>query len=321
MTDTQRMEAAYKADPNIGRPQLSKVAGVGEKRARLFLQRKRREAIGGTAERGALIERLTSSNLSDAEIKAIIDSLTNKPREFGPKSYNWIKDSYKFIACGDSHWGHKESSPDWWWMLCDIAAKENCDSILHAGDVLEGMSGRPGHVYELDAIGFDAQVDLAKSYITEAPCNVHGIDGNHDQWYMEKNDSGCIVGKALESVTGGKWVNLGQDEAKLNIGPLSIGLWHGRDGASYATSYRTQKYIEGLQGGEKPNILLSGHAHKSIQHQCRNVQVFEVGTGCFQTKFMRGKKLAAHVGFWLIEAFFSEDGIERLRADWFPMFR
>lgn len=317
MTDTQRMEAAFRADPTIGRDRLKKAAKVGEKKARLFLRRKRRELAGnGDVKRGALLEKV--SNLRDAEIEVILRSL-KKPEKSQPKHYEWGTESVKFIACGDTHWGHNKSSPDFWWRLCDMAASENVSCILHAGDILEGMSGRPGHIYELDAVGFDAQVDLACSYLNQAPCPIKAIDGNHDAWYQEKGNIGLISGKQIEKMVP-HFTHLGQDEATITVNGLKIMLWHGRDGASYALSYRLQKFIEGLSGGDKPHILLSGHAHKSVQLDCRNVQAFEVGTGCSQTKFMRGKKLAAHVGFWVIEAFPNGTGLERIRSEWIPMY-
>lgn len=292
-------------------------AGVNEKRARLFLQRKRREIAGsGDAKRGALIEKL--DGLRTDEIEAVLKSL-KKPQAGKPRSYEWATDSIKFIACGDTHWGHSKSSPDFWWRLCDLAAKDNVSAILHAGDILEGMSGRPGHIYELDAVGFDAQTALAADYLKQAPCPVKAIDGNHDAWYQEKGNIGIVSGKQLEKMVP-NFEHLGQDEATININGLNIMLWHGRDGASYALSYRLQKFIEGLGGGEKPHILLSGHAHKSVQIDCRSVQAFEVGTGCYQTKFMRGKKLAAHVGFWEIEAWPNDTGLERIRAEWVPCY-
>ena len=317
MTDEQRMEAAFRADPTIGRDRLKDAAKVGEKKARLFLRRKRREIAGdGDSKRGALMEKL--GGLRDAEIEVILRGL-KKPEACQPKHYEWGTESVKFIACGDTHWGHKKSSPDFWWRLCDMAAKENVSSILHAGDILEGMSGRPGHVYELDAIGFDAQIELAASYLKQAPCSIKAIDGNHDAWYQEKGDIGLISGKQLASMVP-NFTHLGQDEATITVNGLKIMMWHGRDGASYALSYRLQKFVEGLSGGEKPHILLSGHAHKSVHIDCRNVQAFEVGTGCAQTKFMRGKKLAAHVGFWVIEAFPNDTGLERIRAEWVPTY-
>lgn len=70
---------------------------------------------------------------------------------------------------------------------------------------------------------------------------------------------------------------------------------------SYASSYRVQKIIESLQGGTKPNILICGHTHKSLYLFERNIHAISAGCMQFQTPFMRGKKLSAHTGYWIIE--------------------
>jgi hypothetical protein len=75
-----------------------------------------------------------------------------------------------------------------------------------------------------------------------------------------------------------------------------------------------------LSGGEKPHILLAGHAHKSFFYETRNVHVFETGTTCMQTGFMRGKKLAAHTGFWIVDVWTNENGISRIRPEWTPFY-
>lgn len=51
----------------------------------------------------------------------------------------------------------------------------------------------------------------------------------------------------------------------------------------------------------------------------RNVFGFECGTLCGQTQWMRGKKIAAHKGFGIVEIWVAkEGGIERLRHEFFP---
>ena len=50
----------------------------------------------------------------------------------------------------------------------------------------------------------------------------------------------------------------------------------------------------------------------------RNVHGFEAGTFCGQSWFMRGKKLPAHKGFWMVEANTGKRGIEKLKSTFFP---
>lgn len=318
-SEQARMEQALKERPELGRYNLAKAAGVTENIARLYLNKAR---YPQTAPKGKVDESPKSSsdpfdNLSADEKKLILKSLrSSSPTE--PQNFEWTRESFKFAAMGDTHMGHIESKLEHWRRACDLIWQENCDVVLHTGDITEGMSGREGHIYELEAIGATAQLDLAENRFKLLPCDIYALNGNHDLWGFKR--LGLDIAQSLAGRLP-NFHNLGMHEADFPVGPLSIKLWHGEDGASYATSYRTQKFIEGLSGGEKPNILLAGHDHKSIFHMCRNVAAFGTGTLCGQTMWMRNKKLAAHVGFWIIEVFFNESGIERLKSEWIPFFK
>lgn len=254
-------------------------------------------------------------NLTEEELKVLVKS-TSYTRNPSKRSTISKETGYaKFIATGDSHIGHSKFRDDWWEFMIDRGIEEKVDFMYHTGDLLEGMSGRPGHIYELSEIGFEAQFAKAKSLIENVPFQIRMINGNHDNWYTGKADQGINVGVRLEESMDNV-LYLGNDEADDVVNGIKVKLWHGNDGSSYAISYRTQKFVEQLYGGEKPNILLAGHAHKSLFYETRNVNVFETGTTCMQTGFMRGKKLAAHTGFWIIEVWSNENGITRIRPEW-----
>jgi predicted phosphodiesterase len=182
------------------------------------------------------------------------------------------------------------------------------------------MSGRPGHVYELNQIGFEQQFKYAVQLYGELDNFDHyGIDGNHDQWFYKKNDNGTVVGAELQRSLK-RYHNLGQDEGDLNISGLRIKLYHAGDGTAYATSYKLQKLIERFGGGDKPNIVLSGHYHKALYMFSRGVHGFECGTLCGQTSFMRGKKIPAHMGFGLVKVTYNKRGVERLSHEFVPWY-
>ncbi len=125
-------------------------------------------------------------------------------------------------------------------------------------------------------------------------------------------------------------IYLGHEEADLELrtpnlkrgvrGPI-IRLIHPGGGTAYALSYSTQKIAEHLQGGDKPNIQLVGHFHKYDCHYHR--EIYNLQTGCLedQTLFMRKLKLAAHVGYLILEVYIGKDGvIERFRHEWKPFY-
>lgn len=313
----ERMAAILAANPSIGRHELARLAGTTENVARGFLAKHRKEKPEPPPPIGNHYDFL--SHLSEAEISALRRSITSAPQKQVFKPHSWASSSFKFAIVADTHFGHSKASAEWWDKTCDLIGRERCQVVFHVGDITEGMSGRAGQVYELEAVGVTAQINLAAARLEQLPCPVEGITGNHDAWAFKA--VGVDVGEVLETKLPGKYKHLGADEADVEINGITIKLWHGGDGASYATSYRTQKFVEGLSGGEKPHILLSGHAHKSLFHCCRNVMVFECGTLCGQTSWMRGKKLAAHTGFWIVEVWPSvEGGIERIKPEWIPLF-
>jgi predicted phosphodiesterase len=302
-----KMESIYSENEQIGRKKLARLARVTENQARWFLMQKRRFVVN---------EDSFMSGLNEYEQDLIKRGLQG-PKISAPVKHEWAKDSFKFAAMGDTHWGHQLSHSVWWDKTCDLIEKEQCDFVLHTGDLTEGMSGRPGHCYELEAIGATAQLDLAESRLKRLPCHMRGITGNHDLWGNK------AIGLDPGVVLAGRCPNfeyLGQNEATIEVGGVKIMLSHPGDGSAYAISYQLQQFINALSGGEKPHILLMGHHHKSIYFQYRNVQGIETGTLCAQTGWMRGKKLQVHCGFWIVEVWPNGGGIERIKTEWIPFF-
>ncbi len=266
---------------------------------------------------GKLNSAAKALGLTEADAIAALRSLkSEKPGEV--RRVPLGKKSFTFGYFSDAHIGHKKFNDEMFDYMVRFFRAEKPDMILNPGDHLEGMSGRPGHVYELAQIGFDQQIERAKQLYSQLDQFDHyGIDGNHDQWYYIKGDNGTVVGKALEAgVTN--YHHLGQDEGNLNIDGVKIRLFHANDGTAYATSYKLQKLIESFSGGEKPHIVLSGHYHKAMNAFIRGVHGFECGTLCGQSKFMRGKKIPAHMGFGLVKVVHNAQGVERLTHTFVP---
>ena len=196
------------------------------------------------------------------------------------------------------------------------------DKIYQAGDILEGMSGRDGQIYELSEIGYQKQMEKAvKMFRLLKDFQVYGIDGNHDEWYQNKANMGIIVGQELEKNVE-NYTHLGQMEADVELRPdITMKLYHGRDGTAYAVSYKMQKLMESLTGGEKPNVILSGHYHKALYMFNRNIHGLECGTMCGQTGWMRGKKIPAHKGFWIADIELGKGGIGKFAPQFFPGYK
>lgn len=258
-----------------------------------------------------------ASGLSVGELRAIMSSAKSRPSPSTRRAMPSESGSIKMLIISDTHIGHKcfieplfESA---------IEASEDVDIVLHPGDHLEGMSGRPGHIYELTDIGYQSQIKRCRDLYVQIEKPIYGIDGNHDQWYKQKNNAGVVVGEELEKSLP-NFTHLGEWEGDLHINNIWIKLFHANDGSAYSTSYKSQKLVESFTGGEKPNIVFSGHYHKALYHFIRNVHVFESGTICAQTPFMRGKKLAAHMGYWVVTVYYGKQGVARIVPEFVPYY-
>ena len=148
--------------------------------------------------------------------------------------------------------------------------------------------------------------------------DVYAIDGNHDRWFIKSSGAKIVedIDKEVEN-----FHFIGHDEGDISLkGKATLKLWHGEDGNSYALSYRLQKILESLSGGEKPNILIAGHVHKYVSVFERNVYAISVGTLERQTPWMRGKRLAAHVGFVMADYWVNDNGVSKMTHTWHPFY-
>lgn len=204
--------------------------------------------------------------------------------------------------------------------MYDLFKQEGIKDVYHAGDLCEGDKMRRGHEYEIFVHGADEQTDyIIENYPKREGMKTSFITGNHDLSHMKR--SGYDIGRRIaEKRKDMKY--LGMEEARIMLTPnCSMDLAHPRDGAAYALSYATQKYCDALQGGSKPSILVVGHHHKAIAYQYRNIQIVEAGAFQAQTKFMKGKRIAAHVGGWILEINLDKEGtIRRFKSEWCPFF-
>lgn len=214
---------------------------------------------------------------------------------------------FHFGAFGDLHAASKYCRWDVRENLTRLAEKFGAQAILDTGNWIDGEA--TFNRYDLEAIGMDAQIKLlARNYPkTEIP--TYAITGaDHEGWYVKSQ--GVDVGRYCEAIMreeGHPWTNLGYLEADIvlrnaNSGITSIlRVMHPGGGSAYALSYKPQKIIESLEGGEKPAVLLIGHYHKLDNGLIRNVWYAQTGCQQDQTPFMRQKSLEAHVGGLLIE--------------------
>lgn len=223
----------------------------------------------------------------------------------------------------DTHIGAKYFEESWFASMWAEYRHQKIDMAIHSGDVFEGMNSRPGHTFECEHIGFQAQRDYGiKIYNKYSMLDIEQnfIDGNHDRWFSKANGAD-IVNTLCDHFTNFNF--LGQDEGDIILEKYGISIkpWHGEDGNSYATSYRIQKIVEAFSGGEKPHLLLTGHTHKAMYAMIRNVHCVSGGAMSRQSKWMRGKRIENHAGFWTIKMGLGKNDVKWVEPRFYSFYK
>lgn len=268
-------------------------------------------------EENILLRKL-SEKFSPGELKSLLNDKFQP--EYGNTVYDFSGNVIKFAVISDTHIGSQYTPEERIPSALEECKKQGVSLVLHSGDVTEGMSGRDGHVYELLHIGYHEQRQAAIN-VFEPFSNAFDfkfISGNHDLWYASKANMGALIVKDICENIDAEY--LGEHEATITMNGVKVMLWHGEDGASYALSYRIQKIIESISGGEKPQILITGHDHKQGYFFTRNIHTVMGGCIQKQTPWMRRKKLAAHEGFWIIEATIKDAEVKKFKTEWIPFY-
>ena len=210
--------------------------------------------------------------------------------------------TFCFLAAGDLHAGSKYCRWDVREDLYRRAEMRGAQAAFDTGNWIDGEARF--NKYDLEVSGMHAQLkNLARRHPkTKLP--IYAVTGDdHEGWYAQRE--GVDIGGYAEMVmreAGHSWTDLGYMESHIklvnaNTGKSSIlAVIHPGGGSAYALSYRPQKIIESLEGGEKPAVIFMGHYHKLEAGNARNVWYVQTGTQSDQTPFMRKKSLEAHVG-------------------------
>lgn len=226
---------------------------------------------------------------------------------------------HRILVMSDTHIGSVYAPEEWHDVLScyanDPANKIEC--IFHVGDLVDGLKvGRDMQIYELSAIGFDAQRDKAIELMSKYDRPVYIISGNHDM-YFKASAGANIVQSVCEAVPNLTYI--GHDTADIEIDGATIRLFHGSDGSSYALSYSLQKLIEGTTG-KMPRILIRGHIHKYVSIYDSGKDIFGISCPAMQkqTAFLRGKKIQVHTGFLVMDFEVNDGKICNFSLTYFP---
>lgn len=199
--------------------------------------------------------------------------------------------------------------------------------MLLAGNLVDGEFRY--NRQELLATGVEGQIMYAAKHYPQRDGIVTQFISadDHEGWWTKT--VGFDVGRYMAS----SFKDLGRKDLQW-IGHMEVDLplhqdnkgavlkiSHPGGGTAYAASYKAQKAVESLQGGEKPSVWIIGHYHKYVVFYPRGVFVLQPGCVEDQTMFMRKKHIPAHVGGCILEVKMTTyGGIGSVTHTWFPFY-
>lgn len=213
----------------------------------------------------------------------------------------WISDSH---LCNEAQQLH---------LLNDVykeTKKRGIDTVLHFGDILDGdYKNRPEHQYALFRLGASRQLEYVNDYYPKVEgVTTYFITGNHDSTHMK--NGGVFVGPAIEKMRPDlKFVGDERAIFKPNESPkTSIEMYHPGGGCASSLSYRSQKYIDKMEPGEKPNVVGMGHFHQSHFMSYRNVIALLLPCTTAKSAFAVRQGLENTMGAYFVDMYVNSKG-------------
>lgn len=274
-----------------------------------------------------LLKELKAKRIKPGDIPLVLKNLKN----INPVKYSKVRISFpeahvKFLMFGDAHIGHINYRPDVMRKMIKDAKRQGCEFAVNAGDTIEGMSGREGHIYELTHLGASEQLRYFETQFRQfGKMPVYSIEAqnSHGGWFKSKGNMGLNIGEELQRRSKAyKFIGYDEQDLELDNG-LTIRLRHPGGGTAYAISYKMQKYVESMSGGTKPDIVGQGHFHKANYLFYRNVHCYDVGALQEQSPWMKKTNSPSHLGYWIVDVNMHKrknKSVERVTNQFVPFF-
>lgn len=211
----------------------------------------------------------------------------------------------KLLLISDTHLANKSDRVDILRYLYDKAERLGVKYVLHSGDFTDGLSNRPEQIYELREPSYEGQIQYCVEKYPTFSGKTYVIQGNHDDWWFKKSGSEIVraIARQREDI-----VYLGADVADMKIGKLKIRLFHGQGGTAYSVSYKIQKYLDSIPLSERPDILQTGHIHRSFYMKQDHTHCFQ--TSCLEdtTPYSRAMGFPNDKSVWWCDVEFDDKG-------------
>ncbi len=219
----------------------------------------------------------------------------------------------KFGIVSDTHIGSSAYNADALNKFYDRCVSENITTILHAGDVVDGIKIYKGQEFEQDYYGFDSQTKFAiEAYPYRKGIRTYAILGNHDYSFISHSDCDPLkkICDKREDI-----VYLDRYFGEIVLGDFLIALHHPDGGGAYALSYKVQKILETIT--EYYDAYIVGHYHTALSlYNYHSRWACLAGSFQNETMFARRKGLRTIIGGYIVEMERLEDGSVSVTPRW-----
>lgn len=274
----------------------------------------------------SLVKKLIQKKIGPKELDNTLKSLKGvNPHKYLPVEIDFYERRLRFGLFSDLHLGHMCYRPDALRKLSVDGKRQGVEFWINAGDTIEGIKSRPGHIHELDFISVDQQLDFFAQEFRRFRKTIYSIEPERLNSRISRllKSPSFHIGEELEKKSK-HYKFIGYDEQNIVLkNGLVLTISHPNGVAAYGQSYKTQKYVESLSGGQKPHLLCQGHFCKVTYLFYRDIYCFDSGTLCNQTPVMKKKKTPAHVGYWIIDVTMHKNkkrGVELLESQFIPFY-
>jgi hypothetical protein len=226
------------------------------------------------------------------------------------KTFEYVSrpdNTFHFGISSDQHLGSRYARLDVLDDLYNAFEASKVDRVFNAGNWIDGEDEK--NRFDLEVHGLEPQIDYLVDRYPNRGITTYTVTGeDHEGWFSRREsiDVGRFAERKMRDAGRTDWVDMGFIEARVDLVNANTGarnslvVMHPGGGSSYAYSYRPQKIVESLSGGEKPGVLVIGHYHKLDCRPIRNIWTIQAGCSQDQTVFMRKKGLDAQVGGMIV---------------------
>jgi hypothetical protein len=259
-----------------------------------------------------IVSRLHHLALGRKQIDGILKALSHESKPVDMVELEFADKKFVFGLISDLHIGSKFYRPDILRHAAENFKRLNVDFILNAGDTVEGMSNRPGHVFEVDpekGLGISKQAEyMAEEFKQFGDLKVYSIEaqGSHGGWAYKMGNTGLEIGQYLEKTSlvtetgeiregGGQYKFIGYDVQDFVAEGITIRMRHPERTGLVA-------FIDSIMPGNKPHVMIHGHFHSDVKYEPhRNVHGIDAACMQTQTPFLGRLGSTPILGYWIIE--------------------